>query len=231
MSQLPIVEHARRQRAVWICFIHERFAALIEYNLICLEPLPDISERDPSSPWEIHQWLNCIIQSFLLVDQDFVDLFWHRRTSGTTSHRVQPKNSQLEDEHWYGQASVLPGLQRADLIITRQWLRTVIWQIALFNVPLTSNPDSQGLSLVLPLYLSHQLRQLLLAVPRDAVNLHWSGVLDKLFDITNTIADVIFYLPNTSTDDTRQWVKDIVLEVFHFLLLSYSRGTSHHSLG
>lgn len=48
MAALNPSERARRQRAYWEYFIHERFSALSDYKPICLDPLPALPEHDPS---------------------------------------------------------------------------------------------------------------------------------------------------------------------------------------
>lgn len=75
MAALDQPEQARRQRAYWECFIHERFSALSDYKPTSLDPLSDLPEHDPSiSPAVEHGW-NHIIQTFILVDKEFVT-FW-----------------------------------------------------------------------------------------------------------------------------------------------------------
>jgi hypothetical protein len=112
----------------------------------------------------------------------------------------------------------LSAMQQADLIITRQWLRTLTWQMALSNVLLSFEPSSESLSLTLPLRLSTQLRQFLGTFSHEAVGIHGTGILNKLFEITTTIADVVIYLPHASKADILDRVDDIIfLKRFIFL--------------
>lgn len=90
---------------------------------------------------------------------------------------------------------MLSAMQQADLIITRQWLRTLTWQMAMSNTLLSSVPQSESLSLTLPTRLSSQLRQFLRRMSHDSIRIHGSGILSKLFEITDTIADVMIHLP------------------------------------
>ena len=105
---------------------------------------------------------------------------------------------------------MLSPMQQADLIITRQWLRTLVWQLAMSNILLSSDSSSESLTLTFPLRLSNQLRLFLARMSHESVGIHGSGILSKLFEITDTIADVVIHLPQASTEDTLQRVDDIL---------------------
>jgi hypothetical protein len=82
--------------------------------------------------------------------------------------------------------------------------------MAISNIQLPAENQSESLSLSLPLRLSSELRQFLAHMSHEDVGIHGSGILNKLFEITNTIADVVIHLPQASTSDTLQRVDDIL---------------------
>jgi hypothetical protein len=117
------------------------------------------------------------------------------------------------------EVSSLSDFQKADLIVTRQWLRTVIWEIAIKNLKLPSSSlldpkpsDSNILSLAFPLRLSSDLRQFLQAMQDsvERIGVHGSGILHKLFEITFSISNVIIHIPNAEREDTASRVDDIL---------------------
>jgi len=209
MALLDPVERARRQRAYWECFIHERFTALSENMPICLPPLPNLPEHDPSLLPKIEQGWILIIRTFTLIDTEFVEL-WNGDRSRVTSEFIEQKHRELQDDQWQMEVSMLSPMQQADLIITRQWLRTLVWQLAMSNILLSSEASSEPLALTFPLRLSSQLRQFLTQMSRESVAIHGTGILSKLFEITDTFANVVIYLPQASTEDTLQRVDDIL---------------------
>lgn len=90
----------------------------------------------------------------------------------------------------------LTELQQIDLSITRLWLRTLIWQLALSRGLLRSAPleaAHEGLLLHFPANsLRGELRSLLIRLENvTSVGFHGIGMLHKLFEITSTIADVL----------------------------------------
>ena len=211
MAELDPMERARRQRLYWECFIHERFTALSNYKPTCLKPLLGLPDRDHSLAPSTEQGWNHIIETFLLVDQEFIDL-WLGDRAQVTAEWIERKHRELEDSKWQMEVSYLSALQQADLIVTRQWLRTLTWQMAMSNTLLSSLAHSESLSLTLPLRLSSQLRGFITRVSREAIGIHGSGILDKLFEITDTIADVVLHLPPQAslTSDTLSRVEDML---------------------
>lgn len=104
----------------------------------------------------------------------------------------------------------LTDMQQADLIITRQWLRTVVWQMAMSRCLLSSGASKECMSLLFPVRLSHQLRFLITGMSRDAIEIHGSGILKKLFELADTIADVIIHVPIVSLEETTARVDDFL---------------------
>ena len=91
-------------------------------------------------------------------------------------------------------------LQSIDLQITRLWIRTLLWQLAasrlLLNSVVTSSAH-EAMSLTFPArrivaQLKDHVSQL---GNRSSYSAHGSGILDKLFEITNSIADVLLLIP------------------------------------
>jgi hypothetical protein len=161
----------------------------------------------------------------MLIDAEFVEL-WNGDRSRVTSEFIERKHRQLQDDQWQMEVSMLSPMQQADLIITRQWLRTLVWQLAMSNILLSSESSSESLTLTFPLRLSSQLRLFLAQMSHESVGIHGSGILSKLFEITDTIADVVIHLPQASTEDTLQRVDDILfLKRFIF---SFPRIQSVH---
>jgi len=94
------------------------------------------------------------------------------------------------------------------------------------NILLSSESGSESLTLTFPLRLSSQLRLVLARMSHESVAIHGSGILSKLFEITDTIADVVIHLPQASTEDTLRRVDDILfLKRFIF---SFPRIQSVH---
>lgn len=201
---------ARSQRVYWECFIHERFAALTRYKPGSLGPLCELPDHDPSIPSDVERGFNAIINSFRLVDREFLD-FWLGNRSEVTVDWVEKKQQELDDYDWHNMVDQTSLLYQADLIITRHWLRTLTWQMALSNFLLSSTTLSPLLSLSFPLRLSNNLRQFLGRLPRTFIGIHGCGLLTKLLEIAITITDVVLHLDSSFDGDAIHRVRDILV--------------------
>ncbi|KAK0388331.1 hypothetical protein NLU13_4576 [Sarocladium strictum] len=205
-------ENARRTRMYWELFIHERFLAIAAGYPTVLPALPEGPPTgDDSIPIHVEVGFNRIISMFCILDDRFLDL-WSSQTASlplvapVTSEWIESKQSELDRDERDTAASQskmamdghepLNELQLADLFVTRLWMRTLVWQIALSCGYLRSDPTQtshEGLSLHFPAdRLSSELRSLVGRLESVAsVGTHGSGILEKLFEITSTIADVL----------------------------------------
>ncbi|KAM0417281.1 hypothetical protein ACHAPT_012722 [Fusarium lateritium] len=229
-------ETARFQQVYWEAYIHERFLGISGYPSI-LPPLRiGLSATDSCTPEHIRAGFNCLIDLFLILDETFLSYWQSQRGAigGLTVQWIESKQVQLDQAEMHAasteaklSAAGQPGfteLQRADLFITRLWLRTLLWQLALSQGLLRSGPSDtthEGLSLQFPASrLSIQLRNLVSRLNSIvSIATQGSGIVQKLFEIASTIADVLA-LPashDESEGGFKSHVKDFLF-VVNFLL-------------
>lgn len=204
-------EAARLQRLYWEAFIHERFLTIASGYPSILPPLNEPPIHDPSLPLHIEVGFNRLICLFKVLDWPFLT-FWQEQqeqqgpSSEVTVQWIENKQSQLDrDEMEAAEAAqqlqasgqgTLQEFQHVDLFITRTWLRTVLWQLALSNGCLSSEPPQnahEGLSLNFPTQrLAAQLQNLVSQLGSvESISTQGSGIVQKLFEITSTVADVL----------------------------------------
>ena len=91
----------------------------------------------------------------------------------------------------------------------------LLWQLAISNFLLSSESaslEANAMSLQFPVRLSQQLRQVVVFLGRPSIERHGSGILRKLFEITNSLADVIIHVPPLDSEQAAQRMDD-----FNFL--------------
>ncbi|KAL2865266.1 Zn(II)2Cys6 transcription factor [Aspergillus lucknowensis] len=209
MAALDLPERSRRQRLYWLCFIHERFMSILHFSPPTLSPYTEFPDEDPAlGPYITQGWIQ-VIKTFLLLEPTFISL-WIGDRSHVTVAWVEQKHRELADELWELEVSLLTDMQQADLVVTRQWMRTLLWQMAMSNCLLSSNASCPSLSLEMPLRLSNQLRQFLTKISQNTVQIHGSSILSKLLEIINTIADVVIHGPAVTLEETTSRIDDIV---------------------
>jgi hypothetical protein len=231
---------ARCQRLYWEAYIHERFLTIaagypsILPSLRSGVPLPDLS-----IPPHIDLGFNRLIHLFLVMDEPFLEHWSAQQDSREAaptinSQWIETKQVQLDqDEVSAANAEAeltargqngLTELQHTDLFVTRLWMRTLVWQLALSHGLLSSEPRTnthEGLSLGFPAQrLSTQLRSLVARLTSVAsISAQGTGILQKLFEITSTIADVmaLHAAHGQIQEDTRTRMEDFVV-VVQFLI-------------
>ncbi|KAF2157664.1 hypothetical protein K461DRAFT_264535 [Myriangium duriaei CBS 260.36] len=228
MAKIDRVERIRLERLYWECFIHERFSAVAYDKDVILDELPHLPEHDHMLSYQIHYGWIYTIQTFKVIDKDFVR-YW--LTRDTPPHEwVRQRHRILEDSQWKIEINVLPTMQQADIIVTRQWLRTILWQIAIRHMILSSGRVGSSVdetpSLTLPLQLSKELKLFLESFSHEEVSVHGTGIVFKLFEITNAIVDVILQLPDAPGQDTRERLEDLL--VLKRLILGFPKLEKMH---
>lgn len=210
LAGLDASERARRQRLYWQCFIHERFMSIVNFSPVTLPPI-EYPEEDPTASvsLEIQRGWTQVIKTFCMLDGSFIS-HWIGDRSQVTASWVEGKHRELDDELWEAEVSMLSELQQADLVITRQWMRTLLWQMAMSNCLLSSHASCPSLELEMPLTLSSQLRQFLTKISQNTIRVHGSSMISKLLEVINTIADVVIHVPQATTEETTERIDDIV---------------------
>ncbi|KAK7740277.1 hypothetical protein SLS63_001478 [Diaporthe eres] len=182
--------------------------------------------EDHTIPINIDSGFRRIIKLFLILDDDLLANWMAQNDNaadplscnrlekdGITVEWIEQKQQQIDDEEaeveaeqqrLEGTPAALTELQLADLFITRAWLRTIVWQLAMSDFLLSSGPTGserhEALSLFFPAHrLSAQLRKLAQFQVETSIGKHGSGILQKIFEIANTIADVMTLFPVAST--------------------------------
>lgn len=220
-------DYARRQRIYWEAYIHERFLTITNCFPSIMPPLRDWQgAADYSIPLNIDSGFRRIIKLFLILDDDLLANWMAQNDNaadplscsrldadGITVEWIERKQQQVDDEEaeveaeqrrLRGTPAALTELQLADLFVTRAWLRTIVWQLAMSDFLLSSGPAGperhEALSLFFPAHrLSAQLRKLAQFQVETSIGKHGSGILQKIFEIANTIADVMTLFPVAST--------------------------------
>jgi hypothetical protein len=220
MSGLPLHERARRQRLYWQAFIHERFVAILDYRQAILPPLDTLPEDDPTIPISVHEGFIQIIKLFRLVDPEFLRN-WLGSHGKVTCDWIEAKSRELEaqgeEESGSHGVALLSMMQLADLAMTREWLRTIVWRLAMSRTLLSSSSSKECLSLSFPVRLSQTLRQQVTSMSRDDIEVHGSSIVQKLFEITDTIADVLLHVPAATFEETALRIEDFLF-ILDFVL-------------
>lgn len=192
-------EGLRLHRIHWLLFIHEKYQAVSEFREPILKPLRTMPEFDEQMSREAHVGFTRIVKLFCFPDDDFLALWLENSTTNTGADAdatwVQRKGAELkhDSEAARNENRILDATQQADLSITRCWLLTLLWRVAMKHDLLSNLPPDMCLSVFFPIDITGQLRQSLQTLPIESIMSHGVGVTQKLFEVADIAADLLLY--------------------------------------
>ncbi|KAL2026881.1 hypothetical protein VTO58DRAFT_102862 [Aureobasidium pullulans] len=104
-------------------------------------------------------------------------------------------------------------LQKADLSVTQQWLRLMFWKLAINKVIMTANTNDDISSVFFPISLAKELLTNISAMSIDTLEAHGPGMELKLFEVTNSVADMITLNPRQTTSALEIGPQDILVHL------------------
>lgn len=89
-------------------------------------------------------------------------------------------------------------IQKADLLITQQWLRLIVWQSSSKQKLLSWNAQHESMTVAFPLEIARATANVLQSLPSSAVEVHGMGMFEKIFEIGNCAMNVLDMMDQSS---------------------------------
>ncbi|KAF3918147.1 hypothetical protein ABW20_dc0100625 [Dactylellina cionopaga] len=186
-----------RRRLFWLLFVTERGHSIVHdlpfvLNKTIKLPSPDI-DKEPL----LASFMN-LASLFANFDKSVIDAWTSRNTDEAPSlERLKQLQSNLKKVHPH--QTHTNEVQKADVLVTKHWMRTLVWQVSMQQGFLAGSgawEDNDAMTLSFPLKIAEELLFTLSHISRGAIESHGPGMQSKLFEITNSLADVILCIPN-----------------------------------
>ncbi|KAK1636489.1 fungal-specific transcription factor [Colletotrichum phormii] len=225
---LPLAEQQMRRRTLWLLFVTERGVAMLHKLPVALKSNTRFPSLDGSGVGEdeghILPAFKKLADLFWIFDQsgafdilqnsDDEDALWSMADGLQTASRacldvVQQKLQQIPLD-----SDASNDVQRADIVVTRQWMQAVLWKVTMnHGRAWSSNGNNNTVtSLSHPIQIAKEFLQLISQLPSTAIEAHGPGIEFKIYEIASAVTDAVannFRLPRTSTDGPR----DILLQL------------------
>ncbi|KAK1464341.1 fungal specific transcription factor [Colletotrichum melonis] len=225
---LPLAEQQMRRRTLWLLFVTERGVAMLHKLPVALKSNTRFPSLDGSGVGEdeghILPAFKKLADLFWIFDQsgafdilqnsDDEDALWSMADGLQTASRacldvVQQKLQQIPLD-----SDASNDVQRADIVVTRQWMQAVLWKVTMnHGRAWSSNSNNNTVtSLSHPIQIAKEFLQLISQLPSTAIEAHGPGIEFKIYEIASAVTDAVannFRLPRTSTDGPR----DILLQL------------------
>lgn len=70
-------------------------------------------------------------------------------------------------------------LQKADFLLTQQWMRVVLWKTSMYYINLSSDATDEGLSICFPDRIARNVARNIELFPRSVIEAHGLGMVCK----------------------------------------------------
>lgn len=210
----PEVKDPRLVRLYWFLYVHERYQCIAEYRATLLKPLSPSFATSTADPHGEHKGFMRVVALFCLLDDVFVS-HW---LGDPTSEPITAAWIAAKCEDFYADERAasplveddeLDAAQRVDLLVTRHWLLVLAWRIAMSHKLLRETPPHDCLSMHFPLHVSQRLQEHLQNVPSAAVETHGVGIVQKVFELADTVADVFTHVPESVLSGSTEHLREL----------------------
>jgi hypothetical protein len=130
-----------------------------------------------------------LVNSYHLLDSSFVDSWNEAAEAPASTLTYTALQRQLNLPH--PSHILLTDIQKADILVTQQWLRLIVWQSSMRQGLLSSHAEDESMKFGYPLKIAHSLLNVISSLPTTSIEVHGMGIFEKIFEIGNTMLDVM----------------------------------------
>jgi hypothetical protein len=186
---------AYARRMFWVLFITERAYALQRNRPIRLQDTLALPVVDPtSSDAEILLGFLDLISLFRPFDAEFIAQ-WNLATPSTMIDSAHLSSLQCLLKYALPNLANYSQVQQADLLISRQWLKMVVWKLCASKRLLSTTNSQHVMSLHYPASIAREIVLVSQLVPTQAFEANGIGILEKVFDVGCSLADLLSLVP------------------------------------
>lgn len=189
---LNVEEQQHSLRIYWLLFITERAHSIQHDVPVMLKRAPDLPSLENLSDGSISPAFIQLCRLFNILDVTIT------ADPSTARNALALAQQQLNDDE--PSRGLENELQRADISMTQQWMRIFLWQHALSVTNMRSTHQEDEFSFSFPAKVAHNVLGYLSSLSRESLEAHGPGMETKLFDIANSLADVMICVPTANPD-------------------------------
>ncbi|RDW72750.1 fungal specific transcription factor domain-containing protein [Aspergillus mulundensis] len=221
-------EQKLRRRVLWLLFVTERGVCILHKLPVVLKTDTAMPETDSDD--EVLPAFLKLLALFRIFEQsrmfDIVEDY-HLGLEppyGSSNTAATKFDEILEDSSsdGFGAMDRVSDVQRADICVTRHWMRILIWKALSHR----STAINSFLSPTFPLMVGRDLVNVVYRLPRVALQAHGLGMQLKLYEIANSLADAV--TSTATVSDMARWDHDSrpsnILARLHSILAALTDG-------
>lgn len=188
------VESICRRRMLGLLFITERGCAILRNKPISITRMPTL----PRDFFDAHDEVvlagfSSLCSLFSVLDEKFVQL-WYANDLDEDSEST-PFENVAGIQHELNKLSFenikMTSTQKADILITHQWLRLIFWQASMRQGLISSNATDQIFCYDYPILIARDLCRVLRTLDPNLLTHHGQGIFEKCFECAYTLMDTL----------------------------------------
>lgn len=195
------------RRTFALLFITERGLAILRNKETQISRLPLLSsEYFDDQDGVVLAGFSALVNLFSVLDEKFVRL-WSATSLDSESTTYEPYENvaaiQLSLNEMSFENFAMTDIQRADVLITHQWLRLIFWQASMRQGLISYNASDTIFSSAYPITIAKDLCNAISDLSHSAILVHGLGIFEKLFEVAYTLMDALT-IANTNWSDSRE---------------------------
>lgn len=213
---------AYRRRSFWVLFVTERAYSIQRHHSLSLQPsidLPSSIDEDLSYNME---GFNYMVDLWSQINADFLSMWNDKRHPISPEWMVSQHNKLCNA---LPKRLEISEVQEADIMISQQWLRTILWQLSTSRLLLSSGAADESLRFNFPIQISHDLLKITDRMSPETLEVHGIGICEKVFEVASTLVDVMICDPALQDEEVKQKASNNLFELLR-LLGTLRDGTS-----
>lgn len=189
-----LIESVCRKRMLALLFITERGCAILRNKPISIMRMPFI----PREYFDTHDEVVLagfteLCNLFSTLDEKFVQLWYASDLEDESA--ANPFENVAGIQHDLNKLSFsntkMTSIQKADVLITHQWLRLIFWQASMRQGLISSASTDEVFYYNYPITIARDLCQVLRGMDYDAISVHGLGIFEKVFEVAYTLMDAL----------------------------------------
>ena len=179
-TRLSNIERIAYRRTFAVLFVTERGCAILRNKPTSISRLPSLPrEHFEEEDENILSGFECLCQLFALLDEKFVEL-WRLSAPEDNEAMIQFDNiAALQHDLNAIDFDNIPltDIQKADLLITHQWLRLIFWQASARQGLISGSAEEAIFRYHYPIVIAKDLCKLMQNLSLDSILVHGLGIV------------------------------------------------------
>ncbi|KAK5078978.1 hypothetical protein LTS08_003872 [Lithohypha guttulata] len=126
---------------------------------------------------------------FSVLDDKFVEVWYQDDSESTPFQNIAAIQHELNQLDFM--KTKMTDVQKADVLITHQWLRLIFWQASMRQGLINSSSIDEVFFYNYPIVIAKDLCRVMRGLQYDAIQVHGLGIFEKVFEVAYTLLDAL----------------------------------------